>query len=206
MSEKPPVHSLAQLVTACEALEGQIDLEPEVARYRPFYHPWWMLDQKAKHYRMFVAYGQLYRPRRVLEVGTGYGSGAVVLARHAEEVVTADITFRNVPGGLFPSHVKPLLLRHPDECLTLPYDEFDFVYIDIDPHDGKYERLIHECLSQSHQGVVAYDDINYQGLRQVWDSIPQEKVITDWHLDAGFGLVRYGDNSCPTSPLTTPSA
>lgn len=150
----------------------------------------WMVSDP--YYRGLARFAQLAGVRQVLEIGTLFGGSAIALAKFAETVIAADVDLtRAKRTNLFCRNVVPYQCNSADDCLAIPLQGVDLIFVDID-HSGRVEWQLHEYFSRQYQGVVFYDDIDLNpGMRDFWYRIDCEKVTTKWHY-TGFGAVKYG--------------
>lgn len=142
------------------------------------------------YYWGLASYIDLFKPKRVLELGTCTGASAVVMARAGAEVDTWDLADKwELP--IWPENVKRCLAREPEGIRTLDLSPYDMIFVDID-HEGEEEQKLHAKFLAEYTGVVFYDDVALnQEMLAFWNSIKQEKVPLLWHDGAGFGVVRY---------------
>jgi SAM-dependent methyltransferase len=184
---------LAALVARVEAAVDTVDFTPELARYTIGADHRRYLRSKDKPYLWRAALVRELGARRVLEVGTKTGVGALALAKFAERVVACDLDLSRVHDpAIFDGRVRGVELAGPDDCLTLDFPAFDLVVVDVD-HLGTTEAAIHRALAAGYRGVVLYDDIEHNPpMRRFWEAIDRPKVATRWHPPHGTGLVLYG--------------
>jgi predicted O-methyltransferase YrrM len=201
--------NLSKLVEDAERLSESITFEEEASSYnfskRPEVLKWWREDT---YYRALAACCRILKVDSSLEVGTMYGGSALALAKGSRQAYTCDIDLTNVvdPFILQSTQVVddfcPLALKKEPgvhgvklnsntACVSLPFKDFQFIFIDIGVHEGDLEEKIHQKLVNSYCGVAAFDDINWGGMVKFWESVTQPKLATNWHADSGFGLVYY---------------
>lgn len=182
---------LAEIIERVHQSVDEVDFSSEIERFDlGSRHPGFLRSRVPYKYR--AALVKVLGPKTALEVGTKTGCGALALAKHAERVLTCDVTLENVlDRRIFDGRIEGRQLAGPEDCLSLDYPRFDFVFIDID-HQGTMERRIHEVLRSSYRGVVLFDDVDFNdAMRQFWQSVENEKAETPWHPPYGAGLVRY---------------
>ncbi len=195
--------SLSELVRKMEQEGADINFDEELMEFRilqviPEARGW----MNTKYYRMLAIATKLLGIRHALELGTFFGAGALALNKYGTKVTTCDVEYKLTDGSILAKRdIELVVLRHGDEVTRQRWSEYGLIFVDIGMHDGDYEAEIHRQLSEQYNGIVFYDDINYNAkMRSLWDSIEQEKVETDWHQDgayhngapAGFGVVLYG--------------
>jgi len=130
--------------------------------------------------------------KRVCEVGTMYGSSAIGLSLGATRVDSYDIDQHNFACLRVAKdrNINLLDLKDKDDFLNICYPSYDFIFFDVDDHDGIQERKFHDKLVElGYVGYVAYDDV--LKMRTFWDGIKQTKLLVNWHGESGFGLVDY---------------
>ena len=142
------------------------------------------------YYRCLAAYVKIYKPKRILEIGTCSGISTICLAKYAEHVDTYDVTDEHVDQGVL-NHPKITfhLLTNPEDVLTISPKGYDLVFIDID-HSGKYEPSIHSKLIEEYKGIAFWDDISMQEMQPFWQSVKNPKKEFMWNR-CGFGIVEY---------------
>ena len=153
----------------------------------------WM---RQKYYRMLTAAVKVSGARRVIELGCFFGGGAVALARGGAKVTTLDVRDQVRDRRLLTDHgIEQVILSDPQEVARQRWGDHDLVFVDIGDHQGELERQVHQSLAESFRGLALWDDTNYSpGMRQVWSSIHQPRLDTDWHAPWGFGIVKYGSS------------
>lgn len=200
-----PTHEAYSAAELVQWIEGYHSHTPasfrdEIAKYnfssRPEVPAWLTETPNGVYYRMLAVYGREFRPKRVCEIGTCYGSSAMALSKfNPGTVTTFDINLGNVVDHRMMNDfgIKTVLLRSPTECEALPFHEYDTLFIDIGDHNGKPERVIYErLLRENWKGVAFWDDINWGGMRPLWDSMTVDKCETNWHGTAsGFGVTVF---------------
>lgn len=188
---------------------SQVDFAPE------FYH--FQVDGVAKarmltaegfYFRCLAAIAKVKNVQHALELGTFFGTSAVALGKYAKKVTTCDVNWKPLMKRFF-SHLAELgpgepiphfdgglqAIRFEDggDSTRQDWSKYDFIFIDIGTHEGQLERQIHESLNATGwRGFAFYDDINWEGMKPLWESIENDKMATDWHARAGFGVVKYG--------------
>jgi predicted O-methyltransferase YrrM len=153
----------------------------------------YMLNPAARYYKALAAYCRLYRPTRVLEIGCCSGASAVAMAQYTQ-VDTADLDFSSVcDQRIFAgSNITPIQLTAPDSCLSLPFDQYDLIFVDID-HSGAMESRLHKALGERYRGLAYWDDVALgDGMKAFWSEIgASQKKLLGWHW-SGFGVTCYG--------------
>ena len=141
------------------------------------------------YYWGLAAYVDLYKVRRVLELGSCTGSSAVVMSRAGAAVDTYDV--RDLWAVCWPENVTRYIADHPNYIHSLDLSPYDMIFVDID-HWGKEEQQIHTKFTKEYSGIVFYDDMWLnEEMRYFWESIEQEKQGCFWNKTYGFGIVRY---------------
>lgn len=168
------VESVAPSISFDQEFE-KFDIPPQVRQ-----------DMRTSYYRHLAGYCKVFRPAKVLEMGTFRGASAVAMAKYAGHVLTLD---------MFTHHLLPAVRSCPnitsiqvsqDGCLDYDYSQFDLIFVDID-HDGTMEMKVYEKMRDTYQGVAFWDDVNLNpAMQEFWYSVPN-KVTTLWH-DSGFGV------------------
>lgn len=137
---------------------------------------------------------KILNTKRVAELGTCYGDSSIGLSLGTSKVDSYDINITNYVNLQIAKDRNITLIKLKDEkdFLNIGYSFYDFVYCDIGNHTGKEEQFFHDKLIElGYKGYVAYDDINWEGMKLFWNSIKQDKLAVEWHSDSGFGIVYY---------------
>lgn len=152
-----------------------------------------ILEDNGYYYRAIGAYCKIYKPKKVIEVGTYFGTSAMCMAQNAGTVYTYDITDAKYLDGLRTAkNIVFNVLNKPENCLKIDFSKTDLIFLDIGDHNGEYESEIHQLLINSNwNGLVFYDDINWNDMKLLWKSIENDKIETNWHRESGFGIVKY---------------
>jgi len=131
--------------------------------------------------------------KNVCEIGTMWGDSAIGLSLGAEKVDSYDIDITNFVNEQIALDRNINLIKLADEhdFLNIPFNNYDLVYCDIGTHSGVEELAFHNKLVEDgYVGLVAYDDIEWDSMKQFWNDLPNDKIETNWH-SSGFGLVEY---------------
>jgi len=129
---------------------------------------------------------------KVLEIGTGSGASSIAMAKNADHVDTFGVDVEQAHLLVIPKmKIDFHIFSKPSDCLNVKFNEYDFIFIDID-HSGYYEPLIHKKIIESgYKGFVVYDDISMNdGMKKFWDGIENEKYVWNWNI-YGDGMVKY---------------
>jgi predicted O-methyltransferase YrrM len=188
---REPEPELREIVARVQESVDCVDFSAEISRFDLGTHLSAILRSRVP-YKYRAALVKVLGAKTVLEVGTKTGCGALAMAKYADWVLSCDITLERIlDRRIFGDRIEGRQLAGPEDCLDLDYPRFDFVFIDID-HQGTMERRIHQVLRSCYQGIVLYDDIDFNdGMRQFWKGVENEKATTAWHPPYGAGLVRY---------------
>lgn len=163
----------------------------DVSRFAPRWE--WVARPEGRYYGLLAAYARLFGVRHCTEIGSGYGASSACIGLGAKRVTTWDIRTDWIPDpSILGPNVTMRILREPKACVEVDFSRSDMVFIDIGTHEGKYERRIHERLSREYCGVVVWDDVNWEGMKPLWNDIKEPKLKLDWHGEAGMGLTYYG--------------
>ncbi|MCL4788061.1 MAG: methyltransferase [Verrucomicrobia bacterium] len=170
----------------------------------PYYPDVW----PGEHYKLLAALVQTLQPRRVVEIGTFQGLGALAL-KHAlpphGELITLDI----IPwpeikdSALRPSDFEDGRLRQVIGDLSVPtfFSSFantlagtDLLFVDA-PKDGRFERTLLQHLATiqlPRQALVAFDDIRQWNMLAIWREIARPKLdLTSFGHWTGTGLIDW---------------
>jgi hypothetical protein len=185
----------------CSELKDLIEKDLPISYYDlgPISNP------KVRYYQALMSYCRLFRVKTAFDLGHFHGDSAWALGQYAAEVRSFDILPREnhaerhqVP---LTSNTQFVLLEDPEEINDLPFEEADFMFVDLD-HSGVTELLLHEAILKSnYQGFVFYDDILLFDMYDIFwqpieDNPDMDSIRTEWHDNshlgnAGFGIVKY---------------
>ena len=181
--------SLTYITLLCEAIIPSIDFTPELTKYN---WPPNIRDAftKTKYYKGLAAYCQLFKPKKVLELGTCSGASAVALSKYDGHVDTYDIHNKLVDIRINNNSISINLLEQPADILSITYTPYDLIFVDLD-HQGWLEEEIHKKLLLEYNGIEFYDDVQKNDMVNFWWNINNDKMILNWNV-FGFGIVRYG--------------
>lgn len=152
----------------------------------------------SKHYQYITSFALAFAPIRVLEIGTQTGASALCFSVSAKEVLTVDVNPHHVSKKL-KENIRFQKIGHTGECLELPFEKFDVIFVDID-HSGYYELKLHELFKSKFNGLVMWDDVVIdERMQKFWEVVKNEvpSINTNWHPDVdtgiqcGFGLTYY---------------
>lgn len=159
-----------------------------------------ILDEKDKHlfhrppgeehYRLLAEISSVMDFGLVYDIGTYKGLSALALAANESvDVISYDIRWsvnvnrpRNIEFRVGNFYNDPILLKA------------DFIFVDIDPHDGSNEQIVLKYLKDhNYTGLVMFDDIyQFDGMKKFWESIEQPKHdLTHVGHWSGTGLVDF---------------
>lgn len=150
------------------------------------------------YYRALAIFQRLYltspnKSFNILDLGTYRGGSLVALSltKGINTILSVDIDLSNIQNLKSLESIGEIRRVSEDFIATEDYSKYDFIFVDID-HNGDNEKVIHgRLLESNYKGIVFYDDVSLnEEMKKFWDSIEQEKLITDWHF-SGFGLVKY---------------
>lgn len=147
------------------------------------------------HYRLLAYISQQFDNAVFLDIGTRSGASACALASNPSNHVhsfdiynTSPLPYKNVTY-----HIGNILeMSEWKERLIAS----SFISLDVDPHDGVFEKQFMLYLSDnSYKGMLYMDDTNidtYSKLRDFWNSITLKKVdVTKYGHGTGSGIVLF---------------
>ena len=173
--------------------------------YQKFDNEWYNNCKEASQnpsrseYKLLSYFSTLFDNSIICEIGTRNGGSAIALSYNpTNKVITYDI----VQHGIFKNNRKNIEFKieniidseHKMQNLL----NSCIINIDIDPHDGKKEEIIHNfLLKNNYKGLVFYDDIGpkWEFTKKQFDSINIKKYDMSFvgHC-SGTGLVDYSNN------------
>lgn len=154
----------------------------------------WMTESDGRYYRALAVLARLVSGGNAVELGARHGASALAMTCGGALVTSYDVDLSALadPGFLSSRGCRFVRLADPDDCVRVPVAGAGLLFVDIGHHTGEYEQRLHARLVEEQwRGWACYDDINWPGMRPVWDGIDNDKCETPWHGPAGFGLVRY---------------
>lgn len=157
------------------------------------------IRHKEPYYEALICATRILQPQRTCELGHSYGESAWALAQNSIEVDSYDVSDIGRQKNIveLPTNVNFILLKKGEECLTINFTKYNFIFIDID-HSGFFEMLLHLELKKSkYNGFVFWDDIDINsGMKNFWQILKHDKECetkeTNWHF-SGFGISKYGE-------------
>jgi hypothetical protein len=155
------------------------------------------LKAKKEHYRLFTYLTKLYNNITLIDAGTSHGHSCLALAQNPlNKVITYDIFDKDFPFFNNYTNVEFKKLDINKEEPTI-IKSAKIISLDIDPHDGKQEKIFTDYLIKiEYKGYVICDDIHINGpMKQWWDSIKIEKYdITDVGHFSGTGVINFNED------------
>lgn len=163
----------------------------------------WCIDGDAflypignQHYTLFAYISTILPPgSKILEIGTRGGASAAAFSRNKDvNIVTCDLedqltgspSIKDIPNVQF-------FVR---DGLELIDNEYDLIFIDVDPHDGVQERKMLQKLNEiNFKGILLLDDIHVNPeMEMFWNSITVPKFdLTKIGHYSGTGIAFFGD-------------
>jgi predicted O-methyltransferase YrrM len=155
---------------------------------------------QGEHYKLLSHIATQFKNSVLVDMGTNLGYSALALATRAAELNNSvrsydimnnmpkdHLCVRDVPG-------VTLLLR--DAALDVPEiaRTAQVVLLDVDPHDGKQERvIIAELIKHGFRGLMIMDDINLsKDMLDLWNWVTLEKLeVTQYGHASGTGIVFF---------------
>lgn len=153
------------------------------------------VDKEAglEHYRLLTYIAMQYDNIYIGDVGMRDGASAYALASNPNNIVK---TFE-INKAYKPNFDLENIEIHYHDCVKdlEPLMNCYVVMIDMDPHDGKQEKIIMEKLiDYGYEGIIILDDIGscWPHLKEFWDNITVEKYdITEYGHFSGTGLINF---------------
>jgi predicted O-methyltransferase YrrM len=173
-------------------------LLPQVLNLRDYF----LLPPGQSFYRTLAYFSTLFNDSLIVELGTRAGSSAIALSyNQTNRVITYDITDYIKGKITLPNiefRIENILTDENKMAVLL---DAQLLFIDIDPHSGCEEDIIHQFLVRHNYGGIAlFDDIGlptkYPELAAWWDNLDAKKYdLRDVGFrKRGFGLIDYGNN------------
>lgn len=158
-------------------------------------HKSYFLDVEGReHYKLLAAIStNAAKGSTLIDLGTYKGLSALALSyNHEVNVVTYDISdvalYDHIVASRSNIEFRKLSCFDDIEFIA----KSDFIFLDIDPHDGNQEaRFIEELSKTNYKGVVICDDIHLNDkMRSMWKELKHEKKdITHIGHSTGTGLI-----------------
>jgi predicted O-methyltransferase YrrM len=202
-----PSQRLIDLALDASGRARSIDLEPLQNRTKDEFVNIW----PGEHYRLLGGLISALQPKLVLEVGTGGGLSALVIAAHLPpggRLVTYDVYHWQKPSAGWPSYLREddfsdgkIEFRQADlsnsEQFATNLDllqEADLIFIDASK-DGAFEDALlgrFEDVSFRHSPIVMFDDIRVWNMLATWRRLARPKLdLTSFGHWSGTGLVDW---------------
>jgi len=202
-----PSQRLIDLALDASSRARSVDLEPIQNRTKDEYVNIW----PGEHYRLLAGLISALQPKLVIEVGTGGGLSALVIAAHlppGARLVTYDLFHWKNPSADWPSYLREedfsdgkvefrqADLSDPDHFATNLglLEEADLLFIDASK-DGVFEDALLarlESVTFRRPPVVMFDDIRLWNMLATWRRISRPKLdLTSFGHWSGTGLVDW---------------
>lgn len=158
-------------------------------------HKDFFFKESGEHYKL-LAYISTKLPNKatISDLGTYKGLSALASSYNKDvNVITYDINKNSVE----PENINRNNITFKHQSIFYDIENIsktDFIFLDIDPHNGKLEtNFIDQLAKTSYKGLVLCDDINLNSVMKIfWDGIKQPKE--DWsdigHY-SGTGVVYF---------------
>jgi hypothetical protein len=159
----------------------------------PEYRGYFVQDS-GEHYKLLAYLSTLYSGQVIYEIGTHFGNSLIALTYNPEvRVISYDIeNTRQLRDTPLNAICRIGDFRKDPEVLRAP-----FIFVDVDPHDGKQEHDFHDFfITNGYKGSVLWDDIHLNDAMQAWwDSVDEPNVtrinLTEVGHATGTGLLIY---------------
>jgi predicted O-methyltransferase YrrM len=202
-----PSQRLINLALDAGSKAGSVNLEVIQDRTKDEFVNIW----PGEHYRLLAGLMSSLEPKLVVEVGTGGGLSALVIAAHlppGSKLVTYDVFHWQNPSADWPSYLREedfsngkIEFRQADlsnpEQFTTNLDlleEADLLFIDA-AKDGVFEDALLARLEGAnfrHAPIVMFDDIRVWNMLATWRRISRPKLdLTSFGHWSGTGLVDW---------------
>lgn len=119
----------------------------------------WKTAEYGSHLHLLRAVFDHFKPRRVLETGSGRYSTAFFLAQDIDELASVENNSQWFRRSEDPRH-ESVYVKGPVADALPPLDGFDLVFVDDDPVEDR-ERTIRLVLARA-QGLVVIHDTEYE--------------------------------------------
>lgn len=147
-------------------------------------------------YRLYAYLSTFFNDSIILDIGTRYGGSALALSYNPKnQVISYDLVEQG--AGMIQKDNITWKIQNFMEDEELDWDKVKIVMIDVDPHDGKQERVMMDWLREKGwKGILLHDDIGPEWplTQSMWNDIPEEKFdVTDMAHFCGTGIVNFGN-------------
>jgi hypothetical protein len=157
--------------------------------YLPEHH-YVMLEKNNEHYKLVAHLANNLHNTVVYDIGTYRGLSAIAMASNpTNKVVSYDIedflectTPTNVEFKIGDCFLDPEMPKSP------------LILLDVDPHDGKFEKKFIEFLiANNYKGMVVCDDIHLNlQMEQFWEGVTVKKYdVTEIGHYSGTGMIIF---------------
>ncbi|MET0182242.1 MAG: hypothetical protein ABW199_05095 [Caulobacterales bacterium] len=205
----PPLakHIRAQALAAIAvAFDIAEELEPRTKG--PLSDARFYLPFPGEHYALLAAVCRVFKPMRIIEVGTFTGMSARIFADYAPPDARIE-TYDIVPWHQLESHLRPddfssgRVVQHVADILDeglfsahrKSFEEADLIFLDA-PKNGVFEQAIvprFMSLNYKPNTIMLLDDIRLDAMINVWADIKKPKLeLTGFGHWSGTGFVQLG--------------
>lgn len=156
------------------------------------------LNAGEDHYKLIHYISSFIDTNPVIDIGTFYGFSATALSVYNKhKVVTYDIV-DCIPDSAIKLKNHNNIEFNIMNCLNdiERICSSDFIVLDIDPHDGKEERvIIQELIDNNFKGILLLDDIYINDyMKDFWEEITLDKIdVTKYGHFIGTGIVLFSN-------------
>jgi hypothetical protein len=153
-------------------------------------HQYVMLERDNEHYKLLAHLANNLHDATIYDIGTYKGLSAIAMASNPSNcVVSYDIgnfldctTPTNVEFKIGDCYLDPGMLESP------------LISLDVDPHDGEFEKqFISYLVANDYKGIVICDDIHLNPqMQDFWDSVTVKKFdVTEVGHYSGTGMIVF---------------
>lgn len=145
-------------------------------------HKDYFLDEVGKEHYKLLAYIAIQLPKDSIYIDLGTFKGLSALAASFNEKINI-YTYDIADGDIEPQMIdRPnITFKHMSCFDDIEFIvESDFIFLDIDPHDGNQERRFIDTISEAgYKGQILCDDIHFQSqMKNFWNNLNFKKE--DW--------------------------
>jgi len=157
------------------------------------------LKNDTEQYRLLVYLTNYFNNVKILDVGTCQGHSCLSLSQNnTNKIVSYDIEKNRQQYDLSKLENVTFNILDINKETDNNINSAEFILLDIDPHDGKQERIFFDTLKKiGYKGFVILDDIHISPQMELfWYNIKEEKFdLTDIGHVSGTGLVNFSNKT-----------
>lgn len=144
-----------------------------------------------EHYRLLSYLSIQFNNTLIYDIGSRYGGSALALAFNKTNKVKSFDIEDQIKVNPVPDNLEFII--ESDITKREELNEVSLIMLDVDPHNGDYERVIMDHLIKINwQGIILLDDTDHNNFPNL------RKVVADYTDTPSINLTKYGHFSGTT--------